>query len=166
MKKTSAQLDAEIATALGKRSARMGNKTVLDVELAQADEYGAHFETGVPVTFKFLRNTEKSPYIGASYGQDIEPHGRYLLHNPDPARTPSRSWEKGTVTFKSPLVIPLAGDPGAIYGSTGWKARLREATGKTGAALSRYLARRFDGIVTVASDGGTSEIVDLARFRK
>jgi len=156
-KKSSAQLDREIEEAL---------VDALDVELTSADEYGKHFETGVPVTFKFLRNTEKSPYVGGSYGQDIEPHGRYLLHNPEPGRTPPRSWETGMVTFKSPLVIPLSGDPAAIYGPKGWKARLRKATGKVGAALSRYLARRFDGIVTVDSDGGTSEIVDLSRFKR
>lgn len=164
-KKTSAQLDAEIATALGKRGTRSKNKTAIDLDLARTDEHGVHFETGVPVTFKFLRNTEKSPHVGASYGQDIEPHGRYLLHNPDPDRSPPTRWETGTVTFKSPLVIPLSGDRDAIYGPIGWKARLRDATGKKGAALSRYLAKRFDGIVTVDAYG-TSEIVDLARFRK
>jgi hypothetical protein len=137
----------------------------INVKTAKANEYGAHFETGVPVTFRFLHNTEKSPSVGARYGQDIEPHGRYLLHNPNPKRTPPRSWETGTVTFKSPLVIPLSDDPAAIYGPTGWKAKLQEATGKRGVALSRALAKCFDGIVTIDVDGGTSEIVDLSRFK-
>lgn len=116
------------------------------------------------MTFPFVRNTEKSPRVAAIYGQDIEPHGRYLLHDPDPKRPPDRGWEKGMVTFRSPLVIPLTGDPNSIYGPDGWKARLVAATKKRGAALSRYLAKTFDGIVTVDSHG-TSEIVDLARFR-
>ena len=62
-------------------------------------------------------------------------------------------------------MIPLSGDRDAIYGPTGWKARLRDATGKKGAALSRLLAQRHDGIVTVDAYG-TSEIVDLSRFRR
>jgi hypothetical protein len=166
MVKTPAQLDAEIAVALNKSKRRSpATKTGLDVELTITDEYGAHFETGVPVTFPFIRNTEKSSHFGARFGQDIEPHGRYLLHNM-PGQTPPRGWEIGTVTFKSPLVIPLSGDPDAIYGPLGWKARLRDVTGKKGASLSRYLAQIFDGIVTVDVDGNTSEIVDLKSFRK
>lgn len=162
MAKTGAQLDREINAALHAGSRRSPAK--LDVELASTDEYGVHFETGVPVTFPFIRNTEKSSHFGAQFGQNIEPHGRYLLHNA-PGNTPPRGWVIGMVTFKSPLVIPLSGDRNAIYGSSGWKARLRDATGKTGAALSRHLAKRFDGIVTV-DQGDTSEIVDLSRFRK
>ncbi len=162
-KPTAAQLDAEIAAALSKRGTRP-RKSGLDVELTTTDEHGVHFETGVPVTFAFMRNTEKSPRVGATFGQDIEPHGRYLLH--DPGSPPPSRWETGTVTFKSPLVIPLTGDRAAIYGPAGWKARLHAATGKKGAALSRYLAAQgFDGIVTVDAYG-TSEIIDLSRFKK
>jgi hypothetical protein len=166
-KKTAAQLNREIDKVLRKPLSRAlrPNVRALNVDLARTDEHGVHFETGVPVTFPFLRNTEKSPRVGSSYGQDIEPHGRYLLHNTDPDRSPPSRWETGTVTFKFPLVIPLTGDSGSIYGPAGWKARLRDATGRRGAALSRFLAQRFDGIVTVDAYG-TSEIVDLARFRK
>ncbi len=136
----------------------------LDLELATSDEYGVHFETGAPVTFRYVRNTEKSPNLGAKYGQDIEPAGRYLLHNPDPGRL-ARGWEAGSLTFRNPLVIPLTGDRNAIYGPTGWKARLHTATGLTGQALSkRLVAIGYDGIVTVDPDGYTREIVDLTSF--
>ena len=166
MAKSSTQLDADIAASLGKHSARPPRTKTLGVELATTREHGVHFETGVPVTFPFIRNTEKSPRV-SGFGQDIEPHGRYLLHNADPDRAPPRGWETGTVTFKKPLVIPLSGDRNAIYGPTGWKARLCDATGKRGASLSRHLAQHFgfDGIVTVDAYG-TSEIIDLSRFKK
>lgn len=135
----------------------------LDIELATSDEYGVHFETGIPVTFRFLRNTEKSPNFGAKYGQDIEPAGRYMLHNPDPGRL-SRGWEAGEITFHKPLVIPLTGDRNAIYGPEGWKASLHGATGKKGVELTRHLRELgYDGIVTVDSDGYTREIVDMTR---
>jgi hypothetical protein len=163
MPKRSAQLDQEIASFLARRQ-RHATKhaTKRDVfDLATATEYGVRFATGVPVTFRFIRNPEQSPRLGAAFGQDIEPHGRYLLHNP--THVPP-GWQSGTVTFRSPLVIALSTDPDRIYGASGWKARLVEATGKKGAALSRHLAKTYDGIVTV--DGGnTAEIVDLARFR-
>jgi hypothetical protein len=154
----SAQIDAEIAAALSR--SRHATKRQFDLELATTDEHGVHFETGMPVTFEFIRNTEKSPRVGKTFGQDIEPAGRYMLHKALPG-APPRGWITGTVTFQSPLVIPLTGDPNAIYGPAGWKARLRAATGKKGRALSADLVRRgYDGIVTV-DHYGTSEIVAL-----
>jgi hypothetical protein len=54
--------------------------------------------------FTFLRNTQKSPYLGETYGQHIEPAGRYLLE--DTAGAASKlgaPWESGTATFKKPL---------------------------------------------------------------
>ena len=164
MAKSRAQLDREIAEALARRR-HHATKRDLAVDLATTDEYGVHFETGVPVTFPFIRNTEKSPHVGSTFGQDIEPHGRYLLHDYDPKRKPPRGWHTGTITFRSPLVIALSGDPDKIYGPAGWKARLSDATGKRGAALSRHLAKTYDGIVTVDETGSTSEIIDLSRFR-
>lgn len=163
-RKSAAQLDAEIAESLA-HSTRGQRRRGFDLELATSDEEGVHFETGVPVTFRFVRNTEKSPRFGATFGQDIEPAGRYLLHNEDPGDLP-RGWQSGTVTLRSPLVIPLTGDPDKIYGPLGWKARLRDAIGKTGRALSSDLIRRgYDGIVTVDSGGYTREIVILAKAR-
>lgn len=155
--KSPAQLDREIAQALD----RPRGSRSLDLELAISDEQGIHFETGTPVTFRFVRNTEKSPNFGPRFGQDIEPAGRYLLHNEDPGDL-ARGWETGLVSLTSPLVVPLTGDPSAIYGPEGWKARLSAATGKRGRALSADLIRRgYDGIVTVDQDGYTREIVLL-----
>jgi hypothetical protein len=125
------------------------------------DEYGVRFETGVPVTIRYVRGTQKAPYFGAKYGQDIEPAGRYLIHNPSPGDLPS-GWEAGTVEFDSPLVIALTTDPDSgPYGSGGWKARLARHFGKKGKRLTCALrALGIDGIVT-CDDGGTREIVDL-----
>jgi len=132
--------------------------------LAKITENGVKFQTGVPVKFRALHNTEKAPKTG-QYGQDIEPHGRYMLHGPG-KDTPPPGWEVDTVKFKSPLVIPLSGKTGPLYGPEGWKARLHEATGKTGAALTKHLRDLgFDGIVTV-DKYGTSEIVSLAPPQK
>ena len=62
------------------------------------------FESCKKVTFEYIRNTEKSTYLGARYGQDIEPRGTYLLEKESDYVVPG--WETGTITFESPLVIP------------------------------------------------------------
>jgi len=132
-----------------------------------------HFETGKPVTFPFLRNTEKSPYLGTRFGQDVEPAGRYLLlheeddSSPAPDATDGRmKWETGTVTFHNPIVLEWTG-----YGSDGWKARLSRAFGnKRRKKLSEALVSHgYDGIVTL-SEGSkgqkyVGEIVDLTMFK-
>lgn len=139
-----------------------------DLALASVTEQGRHFETGVPVTFRFVRNTEKSPYFGATFGQDIEPAGRFMLHNEDPGEVPRR-WETGLVTFENPLVIRLSLDEN-IYGPLGWKARLRDVYKATGLKLTRkLLAEGYDGIVTVGEYQGvrdTREIVDLTPLKR
>ena len=131
-----------------------------DLGLTRVIENGIRFETCVPVTFRYVRNTEKSPYFGACYGQDIEPAGRYVIHNEDPGTLP-RGWETGSLSFSCPLVLDL-GPTDAVYGPEGWKARLHRVFKSKGAALTRKLrARGFDGIVTTHGGYETREIVAL-----
>lgn len=133
------------------------------------DEYDALFATGLPVSFRFVRSTEKSPYFGDRYQQHIEPAGRYMLHSLDGRAV--RGWESGVVTFQSPLVIAFnAGRDGVMYDETSWKARLHRIYGVAGLALSRKIRKDgYDGIVTVAlqdgEPGDTREIVDLQGIR-
>lgn len=156
---------------------RRSGRSVDDLLLTSIVEYGVVFSTGRPVTFRYVRNTERAPYFGARFQQDIEPSGRYLLHNPDPDDLP-RGWEAGSLSFESPLVLvfnvaPRPDDP--IYGPWSWKARLYDHYRKRREALARaVVADGFDGIVTVeivlmGSRRGTPidtrEIVDLTRFR-
>jgi hypothetical protein len=127
------------------------------------------FKTGVPVTFRMMRNLTPAPKPRKGtddYQQKIEPAGRYMSH--DAGGTgyanplPNHAYEE--VTFRNPLVVPLnTGDgSGRIYDDNSWKMNLsREFGGKKGAALSNAVARAgHDGIVTV-DKYGTSEIVDL-----
>lgn len=133
--------------------------------LTTVTENGVEFTTGKPVTFEFIRNTEKAPKMkNGEFGTDIEPAGRYLLHNS--ANVAARgNWITGKVEFKKPLVLALSLDDD-IYGPNGWKARLSQAYGgKKGKALSKALAKDgYDGIVTTVGDNETREIVDLASF--
>lgn len=120
------------------------------------------FETGKPVTFNFIHNTESAtkifgkPKKDAPYDRGLEPSGRYIsqvetldgLH-------PLPGYVSGQVTFQNPLVVPLEN----------WKKNLSAAFGnKRGKNLSKaILAAGYDGVVTV--DGKhTSEILDLTTF--
>jgi hypothetical protein len=124
-----------------------------DLGLAVIDFQGNHFETGVPVTFEFLRNTEPAPRPGPQdqFQQRIEPAGRFMIVNEQ--ATPENlvdGWELGEITFENPLVLEFntTGEP--YYDETSWKARLAERYGKTGMALTKALfADGYDGIVTV-----------------
>jgi len=134
-------------------------------------EDGVRFETGVPVTFEYMRNRERAGHFGALYQQDIEPAGRYLLLR-DPGATALPQWEFGTVSFERPLVLAFNTDADGGYDEHSWKTQLHRAYGKTGKSLSRALLKGgYDGIVTVQiSQFGralsTREIVDLSPLSK
>lgn len=124
------------------------------------------FETGKPVSFDYIRNTEKAPQFGSQYGQDIEPAGRYLshkAHSVDMSQMP-KTWETGNVSFDNPLVLNFGGN----YGDkTNWKNVVSKAFGnKTGKDLSKAIFDAgYDGIVTV-DKYGASEIVDLKHHKQ
>ena len=143
-------------------ASRWSQNQVADAGLASITEYGVRFQTGVSVTFPYMRNTEGAPklprHIQPEYGQDIEPAGRYMLHA-HPSFEPFATWEGGEVTFHNPLVLEYHSTSSA---PEGWKRRLSIAFGgKKKRALSTAIRQAgFDGIVTV--DGNyTSEIVEL-----
>lgn len=141
-----------------------------ETSLWETKEAGVHFKTGQEVTFPTLRNTASAPKrmkgVPDQFQQDIEPAGRYLLHDSagsGAAGKVSPGWQSGTLTFKNPLVMKLnSGTTGGTYDADSWKSNLSKMFGgKTGKALSRAVAKAgHDGIVTV-DKYGTSEIVDL-----
>jgi len=136
-----------------------------DVGLCRAAEAGVVFETCVPVTFRYVRNTDPAPH-GAQplYSQDVEPAGVYMIHAPGD-HTPPSGWIAGTMHFDCPLVLELNLDPELVYGPFDWKQRLYKSTHKKHLALSKHLLKLgYDGIVTVRN-GETSEIVDLRPAR-
>ena len=130
-----------------------------DLQLTAARQAGRHFETGRPVEFRYVRNTERAPHMGSRFGQDIEPHGRYMVHNEDPGDVP-RGWETGTHRFENPIVMRWGTTTGEPHG---WKHRLSSAFGgKKGKALSAALRRRgHDGIVTVDEFQGQPDVREI-----
>jgi hypothetical protein len=120
------------------------------------------FKSGTPVSFEYIKNTEKSPNFGNLYGQDIEPAGTYIIERPKSFK-PSPRYNEGVMTFENPLVIDFGG---GYSDSSNWKRVLqKQFKGKKGKALSKEIVKAgYDGIITM--DGNeTSEIVDLKMFK-
>jgi 8-oxo-dGTP pyrophosphatase MutT (NUDIX family) len=117
-----------------------------------------------PFEFEYARNTVPAPDMGAAYGQDIEPHGRYMtVREPKGNYVDSdrMKWEFGQHRFENPLHLD----------AEGWKQGLSEAHGgKTGRELSQAVRDAgHDGIVTHVTHRGRSfpdEIVDLTGFKR
>lgn len=137
------------------------------LQMSSVKENGVHFETGVPVEFKYSHNPEKAPDMGTRFGQHLEPHGKYMTHLPgDTEPAPGR--ESSTHRFENPLVLhhgTTSGDP------HGWKARLSDAFGgRSGKSLTQALIDSgHDGVVTVDMVRGkpyTGEIVALPKSLK
>jgi len=127
-----------------------------------ADESGVHFETGVPVQFRFLHNTESSPYFGAQFQQDIEPGGYYVVHDTMGNGPQVPGWEGGVATADYPLVIVHNTKEEVGYDENSWKARLWEEFGQPSSAdRFRDRVRRlgYDAIVTVRL--GTQETMEI-----
>lgn len=124
-------------------------------------------ETGKPFEFYSVKNTEKASNEGSRFGQDIEPHGSYMVESTEEAakNLPSK-FKQGKIKFENPLVIPFGEGYGKV---TNWKNILsKQFGGKTGLDLTRAIKEAgYDGIITTEKAKGvnrpahTSEIVDL-----
>lgn len=142
------------------------------------DEAGVRFETGVPVTFRFLHNTERAPYLFEQFQQHLEPAGLYVVHDTLPVAQALPGWVKGPASVKHPLVVVhnTKGDLG--YDVHSWKARLHglfgsgeepqdrseKAARERGDQLRQELLKAgYDAVVTVQTGKypATSEIVLL-----
>lgn len=115
-----------------------------------------------PITFDYIHNTEKSPDFGNRYGQDIEPHGRYISMRPenrDAETLDPKRHETGTVTFQNPLHIPFGG---GYAEDSNWKRQLSQRfDNKTGKDLSDAVRAAGHDAIMTHDDYGPDEIVDL-----
>lgn len=121
-------------------------------------------ETGKPVTFDFVHNTNSAtklfgkPTKDSPYGRGFEPSARYLTIVSDKAKANlGEGMIVDTVTFKNPLVID--------NDNLNWKETLsKQYGGKTGKKLSEaIIADGYDGIIT-RDKNHLSEVVDFTTF--
>jgi len=109
---------------------------------------------------RYQRNPISAPDFKDTYGQDIEPHGKYVTKIEE-GTSPVEGWEHGEIEFTNPLIIPWG--QGGYSDKDNWKQVLRDRYNKTGLELSNALiADGYDGIITTDPDGSTMEIVDLS----
>jgi hypothetical protein len=120
-----------------------------------------------PATMNYLRRKGTSTAhgnFGATFGQDVEPAGRYVTQGTMQPHLDAADWDSGVVTFQNPLRLPFGDDD--YTAPDNWKRALsRQYAGKTGKALSQAIrADGFDAIITW-DRYGTSEIVDLTSIK-
>jgi len=121
-------------------------------------------ETGKPVSFHFIHNTESAteifgkPKKGAPFGREFEPSARFVnIASKKTSDKASGQFIGGKLTFRNPLVVP--------NDDLKWKETLsKKYDGKTGKALSKALiADGYDGVITT-EENHISETVDLTTF--
>ena len=117
--------------------------------------------------YHYVRNTQKapSPDPDDTFGQQIEPAGRYMSLLPPESVERSKAYveregithlEHGTIKFDNPLLWPKEGT------SREWKENLSQKyEGLTGKKLSTAIkADGYDGIITI-EQGHPSEVIKL-----
>lgn len=103
---------------------------------------GSDVETGKAITINYLKNPEKAPYVGSTYGQDVEPSGFYFIQQE--TNVEPKGWKTGKITFKNPLVIDTKKD------LVKWKYDLSKEYKATKKNLTKKLLKKgYDGIITV-----------------
>lgn len=147
----------------------MARDPKVDLHETTVTHRGRQFKTGLPVTFPYMRNTVSARSIGLTtqylreFQAHIEPAGIYMILDETPnSPVPSPEWEKGSMTFRNPLVIKFNAKDNSRYDENSWKMTLSKAFRKqrSRALTAALKAAGYDGIVTV-SEGYTSEIIKL-----
>ena len=111
-------------------------------------------ETGKPVTMTYLKNTEKAPYLGSRFGQDVEPSGFYFIQK-EHEFPPSKGWIEGQITLNNPLVIPITDETMISYKND----LSKKYGGKKNKALTNAIKKDgYDGIITTR-DGYLGEMI-------
>ena len=97
------------------------------------------------------KNTEAAPYLGSSYGQDVEPKGTYV----NKGKIVKTGYINGKADLKNPLYIEID-DSNIIE----YKRELANKYKAKGQALTNKLMKAgYDSIVTVKKNGEYGEIV-------
>lgn len=111
-----------------------------------------------PFRFQYVRNPEKAPNMGSTFGQDVEPAGIYVNQISNDFVPPG--WQTGIADLKSPLEIEVNQN-----NLVEWKRELSAAyDGKTGQELTEALINDgFDGIVTRYDNGDTGEVIIFSK---
>lgn len=103
---------------------------------------------------KIIKNTIPAPNYGSMFGQDVEPHGTYVLEK-DFEGPISSPWVQGTAELNNPLIINITSDTQISYKYD--LAKEYKAKGKS--LTKKLMGKGYDGIITRYPNGESNEIV-------
>lgn len=104
---------------------------------------------------EIMKNMDAAAHFGSTYGQDVEPHGTYVLQR-DHGRDLFPGWVGGKASLKKPLFIDLDKYENVID----YKRDLATQYKAKGKALTKKLmAKGYDAIITQTKKYGSEEIV-------
>lgn len=149
------------------KETKMENGGAAKNEIITRELKSADVETGKPISFYYLhtKNKQKTPFYGAKFGQNIEPHGKYIVSISESAHKlqddERNAYEYGIISFKNPLVLEHKSTD-----DKGWKKDISDMFGgKKGKKLSEEIIKKgYDGIITTDGEW-TSEIVSLKDYK-
>lgn len=165
------EADRAIVGALEEALSAAGHDTSPEAAPAAPSGPPAYYDPATapegPATLNWLRRKGTSTAhgnFGATFGQDVEPAGRYVTQGTMQPHLDAKEWDSGVVTFENPLRLPFGDDD--YTSPDNWKRKLsREYGGKTGKVLSQAIrADGHDAIITW-DRYGTSEIVDISAIK-
>ena len=108
-----------------------------------------------------LHNTEKAPYLGKRFGQDVEPAGYYAIEQYKDYGDRLPTIEVAEFEAINPLIVPV--DSNTLVS---WKYDLSQKQKAKGKKLSdKLIAAGHDCIITVYENGDTGEIIVLDTSR-
>jgi len=112
-------------------------------------------------TIILMHNTDKSPYFGSRFGQDVEPAGYYATKYEGFLND---GWEIVELTYNNPLIVPVTDDT-----LVSWKYDLSNKYKAKKQNLSKKLLRLgYDVIITRYPNNETGEIIvlDTSKLKK
>ena len=103
------------------------------------------------IIIDITKNTKPAPYLGNTYGQDVEPKGTYVIKG----KCNLNDWINGKAHLKNPLYVNVTDDTLVEY-----KRELSKKYNATGNMLTKKLMKiGYDSLITVYPDGYYGEIV-------
>lgn len=149
------------------KETKMENGGAAKNEIITRELKSADVETGKPISFYYLhtKNKQKTPFYGAKFGQNIEPHGKYIVSIPESTHKleddDRSAYEYGIISFENPIVLEHKSTD-----DKGWKKDISDMFGgKKGKKLSEEIIKKgYDGIITTDGEW-TSEIVSLKDYK-
>ena len=103
------------------------------------------------IIIDITKNMESAPYLGARFGQDVEPKGTYVTQG----YTNDENYYNGKAHLKNPLFIDVNENTLIEY-----KRELAKKYKAKGKALTNKLMKiGYDSIITVRENGEYGEII-------